>query len=46
MLRTLQILHRPPHLTLIVQEEQDASILFSLIQQEKAHLRKTLSWPG
>lgn len=45
MLRTLQILHRPPHLTLTVQEEQDAPVLFSLIQQEKARLRQTLAWP-
>lgn len=45
MLRTLQTLHRPPHLTLALQEEQDASALFTLIEQEKPRLRQTLAWP-
>ncbi|MCW2475916.1 MULTISPECIES: GNAT family N-acetyltransferase [unclassified Symbiopectobacterium] len=45
MLQTLHRLHRPPHLTLALQEEQDAPALFSLIQLEKARLRHTLAWP-
>ncbi|WP_244664998.1 hypothetical protein [Candidatus Symbiopectobacterium sp. 'North America'] len=45
MLHTLHRLHRPPHLTLSLQEEHDAPALFSLIQQEKARLRHTLAWP-
>lgn len=45
MLHTLHRLHRPPHLTLVLQEEHDAPALFSLIQQEKARLRHTLAWP-
>lgn len=38
-------LRHPPHLRLTIQEERDADALFSLIQQEKARLRKTLPWP-
>ncbi len=45
MLHTLHRLHCPPHLTLALQEEDDAPALFSLIQQEKARLRHTLGWP-
>lgn len=45
MLHALHKLHRPPHLTLALQEEHDAPALFSLIQQEKARLRHTLAWP-
>lgn len=45
MLQTLHRLHRPPHLTLALQEEHDASALFSLIQQEKARLRHSVAWP-
>ncbi|MDY4314301.1 MULTISPECIES: GNAT family N-acetyltransferase [Pectobacterium] len=34
-----------PHLRLTIQEENDADALFSLIQQEKVRLRRTLPWP-
>lgn len=42
---TLHELSHPPHLRLTIQEECDADALFSLIQQEKARLRRTLPWP-
>lgn len=38
-------LTRQPHLRLTIQEESDADALFTLIQQEKARLRRTLPWP-
>ncbi|MEQ9948726.1 GNAT family N-acetyltransferase [Pectobacterium aroidearum] len=38
-------LRHPPHLRLTIQEERDADALFTLIQQEKARLRRTLPWP-
>ncbi|WCG81803.1 GNAT family N-acetyltransferase [Pectobacterium sp. A5351] len=38
-------LHHHPHLHLTIQEERDADAIFTLIQQEKARLRRTLPWP-
>ncbi|AFI89499.1 GNAT family N-acetyltransferase [Pectobacterium parmentieri] len=38
-------LRHQPHLRLTVQEESDADALFTLIQQEKPRLRRTLPWP-
>ncbi len=38
-------LRHQPHLRLTIQEECDADALFTLIQQEKARLRRTLPWP-
>lgn len=46
MLQTLHRLHRPPHPILALQEEHDASALFSLIQQEKARLHHSLARQG
>ncbi|GKW19824.1 ribosomal protein L7/L12-serine acetyltransferase [Pectobacterium araliae] len=34
-----------PHLRLTIQEERDADAIFTLIQQEKSRLRRTLPWP-
>ncbi|MCA6953193.1 GNAT family N-acetyltransferase [Pectobacterium polaris] len=41
----LSELRHEPHLRLTIQEESDADALFTLIQQEKARLRRTLPWP-
>ncbi|MEI7309805.1 GNAT family N-acetyltransferase [Pectobacterium carotovorum] len=41
----LYALRHQPHLCLTIQEESDADTLFTLIQQEKARLRRTLPWP-
>lgn len=41
----LKTLHHAPHLTLTLQEEEDAPALFALVQEEKARLRRTLPWP-
>ncbi|MBN3216170.1 GNAT family N-acetyltransferase [Pectobacterium polaris] len=38
-------LRHQPHLRLTIQEESDADALFTLIQQEKVRLRRTLPWP-
>ncbi|ARA75765.1 acetyltransferase [Pectobacterium brasiliense] len=38
-------LRHQPHLRLAIQEERDADALFTLIQQEKVRLRRTLPWP-
>ncbi|MDE8740493.1 GNAT family N-acetyltransferase [Pectobacterium polaris] len=38
-------LRHQPHLRLTIQEESNADALFTLIQQEKARLRRTLPWP-
>ncbi|GKW10698.1 GNAT family N-acetyltransferase [Pectobacterium sp. IFB5596] len=39
-----QLSHQP-HLRLTIQEESDADAIFTLIQQEKSRLRRTLPWP-
>lgn len=44
-MQTLYQLRDAPYLTLTIQEEHDAAELFHLVQEEKAHLRKTLDWP-
>ncbi|WP_233982376.1 GNAT family N-acetyltransferase [Pectobacterium versatile] len=41
----LYALRHQPHLCLTIQEENDTDALFTLIQQEKARLRRTLPWP-
>ncbi|MCG8708151.1 GNAT family N-acetyltransferase [Brenneria sp. 4F2] len=44
-MRALNELHHPPHLNLAIQVESDADAIFSLVQQEKPRLRRTLPWP-
>nr|WP_113865107.1 GNAT family N-acetyltransferase [Brenneria salicis]NMN91079.1 ribosomal-protein-serine acetyltransferase [Brenneria salicis ATCC 15712 = DSM 30166]RBP66575.1 ribosomal-protein-serine acetyltransferase [Brenneria salicis ATCC 15712 = DSM 30166]RLM31978.1 GNAT family N-acetyltransferase [Brenneria salicis ATCC 15712 = DSM 30166] len=44
-METLAELHYPPHLHLSIQDERDVEAIFTLIQQEKPRLLRTLSGP-